>query len=63
MSEKGHHPELVQTRKWWMQQHLNLPDILHKKDIHQTQRRGQYVPAPTRGPIKARVAQPMENRL
>eukprot|EP00975_Prorocentrum_lima_P018692 3937856-Prorocentrum_lima.AAC.1 len=30
-SETGKHPELVHTRRWWMQHHLKVQDLLQRE--------------------------------
>eukprot|EP00975_Prorocentrum_lima_P029562 6205225-Prorocentrum_lima.AAC.1 len=38
---KRNHPELVQTRKWWMQHYSRLQDLLHKEKPPSTSSRHQ----------------------
>eukprot|EP00975_Prorocentrum_lima_P018619 3919410-Prorocentrum_lima.AAC.1 len=33
MSEKRRHPELVHTRKWWMQRYLKMQDMLQEENF------------------------------
>eukprot|EP00975_Prorocentrum_lima_P005229 1132556-Prorocentrum_lima.AAC.1 len=60
MNEKRKHPELVRTRKWWMQHYLKLKDLLHKENIHQTIQGASQKGTAQTGQTKARLAQPME---
>eukprot|EP00975_Prorocentrum_lima_P036224 7622017-Prorocentrum_lima.AAC.1 len=62
MSGKRRNPELQQTRQEWMQHYLKLQDI-QKENRYLACKPNQDGQIPNRGPVKARVAQPIASQL